>query len=208
MEITNKVTINSCSLICVDCVDASRAIKSIEICKSKCNFSDIKLLTSLDNEYEHSVKIETIKDKRQYSYFMIKKLVDYISTDHILIIQHDSWIVDEQKWNNNWYKYDYMGPVIPAWGDEKGGNGGFSFRSKNLLIEGKRIIDDSKCHAEDVAYSGPPSLTKYKGGYSYRNEFEKLGFNYATNEENISFGGIHCRKYRGSFGHHRAWGIK
>jgi hypothetical protein len=207
MPVNAKININNCSLICVDCIDANRAIKSIEICKNKCQFTDVKFFTSLNFNYEHIIKIDTISSKKQYSIFMVKKLVDYIETDYVLIIQHDSWIINENAWDDNWYSYDYMGAIIPAWEDSKGGNGGFSFRSRRLIEYGKKIIPDNKCHPEDVAYSGPPSLQKNKGGYSFREEFEKNGFIFATNENNLKFARVHARKYRNSFGHHRAWGI-
>jgi hypothetical protein len=104
MSIEKDVT-----LICVDCVDANRAKKSIDICMSKVNFKNYFLLTDKDINFENKISIDSIKNIQDYSFFCLKNLFRYFSTSHCLIVQHDSWIINENKWDDLWLKYDYIG---------------------------------------------------------------------------------------------------
>lgn len=54
-----------------------------------------------------------------------------IPTSHFLVIQYDSWVIDETQWDPKWLTYDYIG--APWWWPENNvGNGGFSMRSRRL----------------------------------------------------------------------------
>ena len=91
------------------------------------------------------VRISPINSIRDYSHFIIYKLHNFINSSHVLIVQWDGYVIDKNKWRNNFLNYDYIGaPFIPRVNDqeysnnEKGaffviGNGGFSLRSKKLL---------------------------------------------------------------------------
>lgn len=45
----------------------------------------------------------------QYSTFMIKKLADYIETDHVLVTQYDGFATNSEMWNDKFLEYDYIG---------------------------------------------------------------------------------------------------
>lgn len=76
-----------------------------------------------------------------YSEFMAYKLAEYISTNFILTIQYDGYVLRPEKWNGDFLKYDYIGAPWPkrfTSFTEDGtpvrvGNGGFSLRSKRLI---------------------------------------------------------------------------
>ena len=91
------------------------------------------------------VRIKKISSIQDYSSFIIYSLYKYIKTSHILIVQWDGFIINPEKWDPNFLKYDYIGaPFIPRENDKNYcrdlnggfytiGNGGFSLRSKKLL---------------------------------------------------------------------------
>jgi len=82
---------------------------------------------------------------------MINSLVDYIDTNYCLIIQYDGYIINPDLWTDEFLNYDYIG--APWWYESLNvGNGGFSLRSKRLLLSVKETISSyyvGALHPED-----------------------------------------------------------
>jgi hypothetical protein len=98
-------------------------------------FGAVKLLTHAQISYPgiETVSIERLDTIEAYSAFVFKKLWKYVSTDHVLIIQWDGFVLNPHLWDNEFLQYDYIG--APWWYDSRNvGNGGFSLRSKKLLL--------------------------------------------------------------------------
>lgn len=96
------------------------------------------------------VQIQTMYNKSAYSKWMIKELGNQdIQTSHILVIQHDGFVLDGAVWDDEYLEYDYVGA---PWLEQDGanvGNGGFSLRSMKLQ---KILAEDSfikGLHPED-----------------------------------------------------------
>ena len=198
-----KLHLKDTTLICIDCVNVDRAIKSINYSLEECTFDNVKLLTSIDNTYKHIVKIPKINNIQEYSIFCIKELYKYVDTKYMLIIQHDGWIIDSSKWLNEFYNYDYIGG-ISNWSDEnKGGNGGFSFRTTELMKKAAEIVPLEHCHPEDTAVSSAQKniIINNHLFFGYRKELEAYGFKIATNDIQLKFA-ISVGRYTDQFGHH------
>lgn len=129
----NKLQLPSVTLICIDCINASRAAKVIELCKSGIDFGDVKLLTSIPVSYAHKVNIPPLNSLIGYSIFMLTKFYQYIDTDHCLLVQRDGWVLNPSSWNNDWLKNDYTAPLFIQY--NKCGSGGFSLRTKRMMEE-------------------------------------------------------------------------
>jgi len=80
-----------------------------------------------------TIQIPKIKSKDEYSHFVIKELYKYINTEFILLVQHDSWVLDGNLFDERLYDVDYAGALWPEIDGLACGNGGMSFRSKRLL---------------------------------------------------------------------------
>ena len=139
------------TLVCIDCkyyVHAARAIlmssKDIEF-REILFFSDIPFVKN--PEKVRCIEIPSIKNKMDYSYFVINNLPDYIKTSHVLIIQYDGYVINPELWDNDWLNYDYIG--APWWYEERNvGNGSFSLRS----LRSSKIVKEiagKNCHPED-----------------------------------------------------------
>ena len=141
------VTIPTVDLVAVACTKVPETIEAMKKCQSKFTFTRSILFT---HENITAKGIEVIKidklDYKGYNEFVAMKLWQFIGSDHILLVQNDSWILNGKKWRNEWFKYDYIGSVWPIPPDEdkttyrtlgnrlvRVGNGGFSFRSRKLL---------------------------------------------------------------------------
>jgi hypothetical protein len=196
---------NEVTLICIDCLDSKRAINAMELCLKQVPFKNVKFLTSLETDYQYAVKIPRIGSIQEYSRFCIQELHKYFDTSHVLIVQHDGWILNPECWNDAWLEYDYIGCQTGNWGEQgdngKGGNGGFSLRSKKLSVLTEKICINY--HAEDTAISMASGRCN-----GYRSELEGAGCKIATNNVMFKFGceifgGINELREKNTFGQHR-----
>lgn len=135
-----KLQLPSITAICIDCVNANRAIRVLEHCKSLCDFGDVKLLTSIPVAYEHRVRIKPLNSLIAYSIFMLTKVHEYVNTPHMLILQRDGFIINPSAWQEDWLKYSYIAPLFVQY--PRVGSGGFSLRSKKLMEEVSRTTPE------------------------------------------------------------------
>ena len=130
-------TLPDVTLVCLDCEDVVRAIKIMEYCKTQCEFGDVVFLTSEETDYPHTSidKIGTTGNRvtglTEYSKFFLHHLHEHVHTSHMLVVQHDGWILDGDKWNPRWMNLDYVGPLFVQYAAV--GSGGFSLRSTRLM---------------------------------------------------------------------------
>lgn len=97
------------------------------------------------------VPIERLSSGSAYSEFMLRRLPDFISTPHVLVIQWDGFVLDPRRWDSAFLDFDYVGAPWPQFGDRHDvGNGGFSLRSQRLL-HACRAPAFQLAHPEDVA---------------------------------------------------------
>ena len=162
---------NSITLVAIADTNLKMTLRSLNMSRKKILFNKILLITSkdvknLDLFTELKViKINPIKSFKEYNNFIIFELHNFIKTSHVLIVQWDGFVINPEKWNNDFLKYDFIGaPFIPRAKDfnysrDKNnkfysvGNGGFSIRSRSLLKAASKfsLEDDIKftSHHED-----------------------------------------------------------
>ena len=147
------LNLSNVTLLCVETREPELAHWAIDRCLSGTQFAKVVLITNLDCvstkradiEYVQAPPIRTTID---YSGLLLTGISQYVESSHVLIIQWDSFVVNPQLWNDEFLRYDYIGPVWPHHPETPVGNGGFSLRSKKLLqaILSPRFI---KKHPED-----------------------------------------------------------
>ena len=139
------------TLFCISSDNVEGALYALNKSMEGINFGAVKLITHKepDNlpegiEFSKCYEITSIHD---YNYYCIYNLTRHIDTDYCLLVQPDGFVINPDKWDDEWYNYDYIGAPWP-W-REQGfvtpfgehiavGNGGFSLRSKKLLdVPGK-----------------------------------------------------------------------
>ncbi len=208
------------TLICVDCVNTEfkhrdglssleQSIKVMERCKELCEFTRVKLLTSIPSDYSHRIEINHIPTLVDYSLFVLKRIHEFVDTKHMLIVQGDGWILNPDSWDPEWYNLDYIGPLFNQY--DIMGVGGFSWRSRALM----EAVSKKYPH-----WDGSPSSTvkvqkavaQYEDGaiaMGCRKELVSEGFKYATLEQASRFaqGGNPNPKYYvpRPFGFHGSW---
>jgi len=147
------LNLDSTSVVCVDTVNAERALKSLDVSCANIKFKECILFTHLHDfdilpfkNILDQIKIIYVQkmDKIGYSEFIIKELYKYVTGDHCLIVQHDGYVIDHLMWRDEFLTVDYIGaPWPPEWGfKNRVGNGGFSLRSKRFMEHSVQILGD------------------------------------------------------------------
>ena len=127
--------INNCSLVCVDCYNHGKAINSLQKSMAQNEFDKVLFLTDSDIQIDgvKTIVIPRISSIKEYSHFVVKELWKYITTDFVLHVQHDSWTLNGDLFDERLYEYDWAGAL---WLESDGfanGNGGYSWKSRKLL---------------------------------------------------------------------------
>lgn len=137
-----QTNLNNVTLICVDCVNHGEAVAAIRKSMAECDFAAVKFITDKPFEFEgiEVFNISPLRSKEEYSHFMIKELYKYFSTDYVLVIQADGYVLNGKSWLPEFLHYDYIGAPWTYPDGKNVGNGGFSIRSKKL--QSALAIDD------------------------------------------------------------------
>lgn len=128
---------------------------ALERCLDQVDFADCLFFTDSDPCWSDvritCVPIGRLTSAREYSGFMLSRLVDFIRTPYCLVVQWDGFVIDGIRWDPSFFACDYIGAPWPQFADGQNvGNGGFSLRSKRLL-EACRDRRFQATHPEDLA---------------------------------------------------------
>lgn len=119
------------------------------------------------------IKIDPI-DHKEYNRIVFNDLVEYVDTEHFMIVQYDGMPIDRELWDNRYLDYDYIGAPWP-WHPEgrNVGNGGFSIRSRRLTEVCK-----------DLEFNPPGSSVAEDEHicHVYRNELDSQGIKFAPTQ--------------------------
>jgi hypothetical protein len=130
------ITLPQITLIGVDCVSVERLLHAAAICERGIAFGAVRILSSIPHQDPRVVTISPIASREQYSSFVVKQLNRYVETPFALVFQYDGFVLNPASWRDEFRAYDYIGAPLSNWPDEGRpvGNGGFSLRSKRLLM--------------------------------------------------------------------------
>jgi tetratricopeptide (TPR) repeat protein len=128
------------SLVCIDTANHALALRALAQCMAGLRFARSVLLTDavpagvpvvpgIDVEL-----IGTLGSRDDYSRFVLKSLLPYVATSHVLLVQWDGFVANAAAWEDAFLDADYIGARW-FWFDDgmRVGNGGFSLRSRRLL---------------------------------------------------------------------------
>lgn len=137
--------LNDVTLVAVASVRVDRTLKALEYSCKNLKFSCVKIFTheNVDNPLIEKIHVDKM-DYENYNKFIVYDLHKHIDTSHVLIVQDDGFIVNPDKWTDDFLKYDYIGALWDLPKDDfsyrdifgriiRVGNGGFSLRSKKIL---------------------------------------------------------------------------
>lgn len=139
------------SLLCVETRRHDLAIAAMQRCCRQITFACCRLLSptapELPKGIEHA-SIPAFSGIDGYSDFMVHHLGDYFTSDYVLVVQWDGFVLDAGSWNPTFLDYDYIGAPWPD-AVRTVGNGGFSLRSRRLCAA-LRELAPATTHPEDL----------------------------------------------------------
>ena len=125
------------TLACADTANPELALRALSLSAARVRFARTLFLTDRGHSVE-GIEVRPIPrlDSRDaYSQYVLKELVRHVDTPHVLLIQWDGYVLDPAAWREDFLACDYLGAKW-SWrdGSESVGNGGFSLRSRKLLL--------------------------------------------------------------------------
>jgi hypothetical protein len=130
-------------------------LAALERCLAVADFHETLWLSSkplprVSDQPVRTVQIAPLDSRESYSEFILAGLSEHVSSDFVLIVQWDGFIVEPEAWSDDFFRFDYIGaPWLDFAPDRNVGNGGFSLRSKRLLDAGSEVWFD-RAHPEDL----------------------------------------------------------
>ena len=123
------------TLCAVDCAYHDLAARALRSTLAQCEFGAALFLSDRDCGVPgvRFVPIDGITSLAAYSNFVVHRLHEHVRTGHVLVIQHDGYVLNAGAWDPQFLHYDYIGPAVRLPDGRAGGIGGFSLRSRKLL---------------------------------------------------------------------------
>ena len=138
----NMKNLPNCTLIAIDCVQPTLAVKALQKTCEQIKFKEVLLFSdnkphNLPENYKF-IQIDKINNLDEYSHFVIYELPNYINTDFCFSVHWDGFVINPHLWDDKYMEYDYIGaPWVRTahflYKNERVGNGGVSIRSKRLM---------------------------------------------------------------------------
>lgn len=128
--------LNNVTLVLVDTISPGKALYSLNKSLAKITPERVVFFTDIDyntgNNQIEVIKISSINSKDEYSKFIFYELYKYIRTEYVLIQQWDSYVLDENAWDDEYLNYDVVSPPWLYIDGRNVGCGGWSFRTLRL----------------------------------------------------------------------------
>lgn len=181
------ISLPSVTLFGIDKNDKAGILRAASYSTDGVSYGAVKIIT------EH----QYFDGRWGYNTFCVDRMVDFVDTDHILIIHSDGYVQKPEAWEDLFLEYDYVGAVWDWYKTNKVGNGGFSLRSKRLLeiLRGYRPPDGAP--EDDWICRGIRRKLEVEHGIKFAPEDVARRFSIEA------YGvGYKDRWYNGSFGFH------
>jgi hypothetical protein len=147
-----KLTLKNVDIAIVDTDQHALAYNALFHSTSQIQFANVLVFSDNPEKWTNYdvVRIPKILSIDDYNFFILEKLVNYITSDFVLIIQYDGFVLNPELFDSKFFEYDYIGAPWPDGSDFDVGNGGFSLRSKKLLRRVASLSHHYEKQPEDV----------------------------------------------------------
>ena len=167
------IRLSNTTLVAMTSVRIEQTTKALAYSCNDIEFAEVKLITDKKFNDTNKIKkceIEPINNIDEWNYSIIYKLPKYIDTDFCILIHDNGFIVNPEKWKNEFLEYDYIGAPWPMPSDS------FSYRdiNNNIIRVGNSVSLRSK---KLLDLAGNLNL-EWKPFHGYTNEDGFICVNY------------------------------
>jgi len=120
------------TLICADTANHALALRALTHSCARATFARVLFLTDAvpaDVTVPSGIEgrtVDPLRSRDDYSRLMLKGLVPYVETSHVLVVQWDGYVLNPDAWDPALLDVDYVGAKWFWYRDgHKVGNGGF-----------------------------------------------------------------------------------
>jgi hypothetical protein len=143
-----KIKLDNVTLLALGSTRIIESLVALQYSAKDIDFGAVKFVShERPEKMPAGVQFEKFKDFekinfKEYSHYCIYNLVNHIETDFVLLIQWDGFIINPDKWEDEFLDWDYIGAAWPIREDafidpfgnhQRVGNGGFTLRSRKVL---------------------------------------------------------------------------
>jgi len=197
------LNLNNVTLIALDCVNPYYAVNALKYSSKDIKFNKMLLLSDTmpsnitkDIEWIKIPKINSIIESCIFSFYYMN---GFIQTDFVMGIQSDGFIINPHLWEDEFFKYDFIGAPWPELEMENRiGNCGFAMRSKRF-IELSQQIDWDWETPDDVFLNKINYDFFIKNGMKYPSPKVAAKFSMENPLWDIKYDLTKC------FGFHKSW---
>lgn len=131
--------ISNVTLVAVATTEVEATVEALIYSTRQICFDRVMLISSYNPSPENTAychyKIEPFKNVGEWGRFIVFDLHKYISTDYVILIHADGFIVNPSKWSEVFKQYDYIGAPWPLPRDN------FSYRDNlgNIIRVGNSV---------------------------------------------------------------------
>eukprot|EP01036_Dinobryon_divergens_P008507 gene8507-11374_t len=98
------------TLCIVDTLNHAFALEAINRSIADIQFGDVIFMTNLSFKGEFRIiQIPELKSIHEYNNIMLSNLFTTTTTDFVLVVQWDGFVVNPKAWQNSFFDYDYIG---------------------------------------------------------------------------------------------------
>jgi len=153
-----KLELKNVTLLTVSTIDVDVHIKALMYSSKDIEFGEIKLISDKKPEnlptkikFEYTEPINNIVD---WNHRIVYNLTDYVSTEFVILIHDDGFIVNSNSWRDDFINYDYIGA---PWGHKHliDRDGKVISVGNSVSLRSKKLLDiPKKYNMPWVAYDG------------------------------------------------------
>jgi hypothetical protein len=187
------INLDTVTLVALTSVRIPQTIKALEYSSQKIKFKSIKLLSDVKPDFipeniEHEFT-EKSSNIDEWNYNVIYNLPKHINTDYCILIHDNGFIVNPEKWKDEFLNYDYIGAPWPQPNDS------FSYRDidGNIIRVGNSVsLRSKKLLDVPIKYN-----LEWKPFHGFTNEDGFICVNYRHKylEDGCKFADIDVAKY-------------
>jgi hypothetical protein len=142
-----SLALDNVSLVCIDTKTPELSIYALSRSMHGIDYGEVLFFVSANYVRPRDLppKVKTIpvaiNSNDDYNYFVLFDLIDHVSLDYVMIVQWDGFVINPERWVPQFLDYDFIGAPwrVSRSGRCLVGNGGFSIRSKKLMLTVQRL---------------------------------------------------------------------
>tara|TARA_Y100001973_G_C5209212_1_gene344202 strand:- start:38653 stop:39333 length:681 start_codon:yes stop_codon:yes gene_type:complete len=173
--------LNNVTLVCIDDIYTYEASLLLKHLNSQIKFADVKLFHSKEKKYTYSVNTKPINTIQKYNSLLLHDIDRHINTSHMMVVQLDGFFFEAKNWDKEFLEYDYIGAPLRHGNSIVVGNGGFSIRSKELVMKTKEVIKEKGINYKNI------KLEDWFVSIEIRQELLNKGIKFAPKEIAFKF---------------------